>query len=73
MIDILKNFPIGKVVQEKDRMGQNLRSANVPTYQRLGHVVGFARNTSSYPETILLVQWDDGNRSNIHPNNVFTE
>jgi hypothetical protein len=37
-------------------------------YDRLGHIDGFARNALGDP--IVAVRWDDGEVSDIHPDNL---
>jgi len=54
-------YGIGKVVLQKETL------ADRPMF---GHVIGFDRN---HYETILIVRWEDGSETTIHPANVITE
>lgn len=60
------NYPIGTVVKAK----RILYSKQA----QWGHVVGFDRAYNDYGhETILLVRWEDGEKTAIHPGNVETK
>lgn len=69
-----RRFKIGVVVRHKDPIGRYSKFTNekLPLLQgELGHVVGFAMvEYDKCIETIIKVQWMDGEITPIHPSNV---